>query len=87
MEERRQYERTPTSIKVQIHHPAFGTILGYARDISDGGAQVLVENQVAPPVGTEVQVLFNKITGPVNQEPVGMKVMHSNKNVLGLMFV
>lgn len=87
MEERRQFERAPTSIKVQIHHPALGTVSGFARDISDGGAQVLVENQVVPPVGTVVKVQFNKLTGPVNEKPVDMKVMYCNKNVLGLMFV
>ena len=72
---------------MQIQHPAFGTIVGFARDISDGGAQVSIENQYCPPVGTVVNVQFKKMVGPVNDEPVEMKVMHAQKNTIGLMFV
>ncbi|WNO09812.1 PilZ domain-containing protein [Teredinibacter sp. KSP-S5-2] len=87
MQERRKFERTPTSIRVEIRHPAFGTIIGFTRDISDGGAQVSIDNHPSPPVGTLVDVQFKKIAGPVNEEPVAMKVMHSTKNTVGLMFV
>lgn len=87
MHERRKFDRTPTSIRVEMKHPAFGTIIGFAHDISDGGAQVAVENHSIPPIGTVVDVQFRKIAGPVNQDPVSMKVMHSTKNVIGLMFV
>lgn len=87
MQERRKFERTPTAIRVEIRHPAFGTIIGFTRDISDGGAQVSIENHPSPPVGTLVDVQFKKIAGPVNEEPVAMKVMHSTKNTVGLMFV
>lgn len=87
MDERRRYERTATSIRVEITHPAFGTIVGFTRDISDGGAQVSIERHPAPPVGTEVKVRFKKIVGRINEEPVTMKVVHSNRNTVGLMFV
>ncbi len=87
MEERRRFERTPSAFRVEMRHPAFGTIVGFARDISDGGAQVTIENHPTPPVGTVVQVLFKKMVGPVNEEPVSMRVMHAGKNSLGLMFV
>lgn len=87
MEERRRYERTTTAIRVEISHPSFGTIIGFTRDISDGGAQVSVENHQTPPVGTIVDVLFRKMVGPVNAEPVAMRVMHSHRNLVGLMFV
>jgi len=86
VEERRRYERTITSIRVELHHPSFGTIIGFTRDISDGGAQVVVENAQLPPVGTLVHVLFKKIIGPVNTDPVAMRVMHTHRNTLGLMF-
>ena len=86
MEERRRYERTITSIRVELSHPSFGTIVGFTRDISDGGAQVIVENGPLPPVGTVVSVLFKKIIGPVNDKPVTMRVMHCHRNTLGLMF-
>lgn len=87
MKERRSYERTSTSFRVEITHPSFGTIVGFARDVSDGGAQVQLENQVFPPIGTEVTVRFRKNAGAVNVEPVHMKVMYQMKNTIGLMFV
>lgn len=87
MEERRKFERTPTALRVEMQHPAFGTIIGFAKDISDGGAQVSIENPPIPPVGTVVQVLFKKIVGPINEEPVSMRVMHASRNSVGLMFV
>jgi hypothetical protein len=85
-DERRKYERKPTSIRVEMRHSAFGTIVGYAKDISDGGAQVLIERQAMPPVGTVVKVQFKKMVSTINQEPVSMRVMHTHKNTIGLMF-
>jgi hypothetical protein len=87
MNERRKYERTSTSIRVEMTHPSFGTIVGFARDISDGGAQVTVESHQCPPVGTVVDVRFKKMVGTINEEPVAMRVMHNFRNVVGLMFM
>lgn len=87
MEERRRYQRTASAFRVEISHPSFGTIIGFTMDISDGGAQVSIENHPTPPVGTVVNVVFKKNVGPVNAEPVPMKVMHSHRNIIGLMFV
>jgi len=87
VEERRRFERTATAIRAEITHPAFGTVVGYTRDISDGGAQVTIEQHPLPPVGTVVSVMFHKAIGPINQEPVNMRVMHANRGVVGLMFV
>ena len=87
MQERRQFERKSSSIRVEIRHPAFGVIVGAATDISDGGARVTIENTVIPPVGTQVNVQFKKIVGHINQEPVAMEVMHCSKNMVGLMFL
>jgi hypothetical protein len=66
MEDRRLYERTQTSFKVVLTHPSIGTIMGTARDISDGGAQVVIDNHALPPVGTVLNVLFKKAVGQVN---------------------
>jgi hypothetical protein len=85
--ERRMFERTSTSVRVEMTHPSFGTIIGFAKDISDGGALVQIENQVCPPVGTEVAVKFRKAIGAINAEPVQMKVVHQMRNTIGLMFV
>ncbi|GLS26364.1 PilZ domain-containing protein [Marinibactrum halimedae] len=86
MDERRRFDRRPTSIRVEMTHAAFGTIVGYSRDISDGGASVLLETEVKPPVGTVVNVIFRKVAGVVNEQPVPMTVRHQNKNIIGLMF-
>jgi len=86
MIERRIHERTSASIRVEMRHPTFGTIVGFTQDISDGGARVLVENQPRPPVGTEVMVTFRKMVGAINDEPVKMRVMHQLRNTVGLMF-
>jgi hypothetical protein len=85
--ERRMFERTSASVRVEMSHPSFGTIVGFTKDISDGGALVQIENQPNPPVGTEVMVKFRKAIGPINLEPVKMKVVHQLRNTIGLMFV
>ena len=87
MIERRLFERTTTSVRVEMSNPSFGTIVGFAKDISDGGALVQIENQVSPPLGTEVMVKFRKSIGAINVEPVKMKVVHQMRNTIGLMFV
>ncbi len=84
--ERRRSERKSTSIRVEIMHPSIGTIIGSTQDISDGGASVQIENHPIPPEGTEVKVRFVKMVGAVNEEPVNMKVMHVQRNTIGLMF-
>lgn len=84
--ERRKFARQSTSIRVEVMHPTFGTLVGYTRDISDGGAAVQLDTDVLPPVGTKVQVVFHKIGGAVNAAPVTMRVMHHNRNLVGLMF-
>ena len=86
MIERRMFERTSTSVRVEMSHPGFGTIVGFTKDISDGGALVQIENQPNPPLGTEVMVRFKKAVGPINVEPVRMKVVHQLRNTVGLMF-
>ncbi|MCW8194315.1 PilZ domain-containing protein [Proteobacteria bacterium 005FR1] len=86
MDERRRFERRSTTIRVEIAHPAFGTIVGFTQDISDGGASVAIENQPCPPVGTVVSVRFRKMVGAINEEPVNMRVVHHQRNVIGLMF-
>jgi c-di-GMP-binding flagellar brake protein YcgR len=87
IDERRRFERKAAAIRVEISHPAIGTMIGSTQDISDGGASVQLDGQVMPPVGTQVNVRFIKVAaGAVNQEPVVMNVMYQQRNTLGLMF-
>lgn len=87
MEERRRFTRTSAAIRVELTNPAFGTLVGSTRDLSDGGAQVQIDNELIPPIGTLVEVVFKRIVGTVNENPVTMRVMHTHKNLVGLMFV
>ncbi len=87
MEERRRFERKSSQIRVEMRHPSFGTIVGSATDISDGGARVTIDHAIAPPAGTQVSVQFKKMIGHINEEPVMMKIVHSSKSSLGLMFL
>jgi len=87
MIERRKHERASRSIRVEMTHPAFGTLIGYTMDISDGGAQVQVERQPLPPLGTEMAVSFRKVAGPINTEPVAMRIVHQFRNTIGLAFI
>ena len=86
IDERRRFERKAAAIRVEISHPAIGTMIGSTQDISDGGASVQLDGQTMPPVGTLVNVRFIKVAGAVNQEPVIMNVMYQHRNTLGLMF-
>jgi hypothetical protein len=86
LEDRRRFERKSTTIRVEITHRAFGTVVGFTQDISDGGASVVVENQPNPPVGTVVSVRFKRMVGAINEEPVLMRVVHQHRNVIGLTF-
>jgi c-di-GMP-binding flagellar brake protein YcgR len=86
MDERRRFERRPTSIRVEISHTAFGKIIGYTQDISDGGASVRLESEMRPPKGTEVEVVFKKVSGVINEEPAKMTIVHQHRSVIGLMF-
>lgn len=87
VQERRRSERTSAAIRVEMTHPSIGSIVGFTMDISDGGAQVSIDNHHVPPIGTVLDVIFKKMVGQVNVDPVPMRVMHSHRNVVGLMFV
>lgn len=86
VDDRRRFERKAAAIRVEMTHPAIGTMIGSTQDISDGGASVSIDSQSVPPVGTEVYVRFIKVAGAVNEEPVKMRVMYQERNTIGLMF-
>lgn len=87
MNDRRLYERTSATIRVEMTNPNFGVIVGFTQNISDGGALVEIENQPTPPVGTEVLVKFKKAAGPINLEAVRMRVVRQMRNTIGLSFI
>lgn len=85
-QDRRHSERKSTNIRVEMTHPALGTIVGSTRDFSDGGASVKIDSHSILPEGTEVSVRFIKVVGVVNDQPALMTVVYRNKGQVGLKF-
>jgi hypothetical protein len=84
--EHRQFERTACSFQVVMRHPSIGILHGSARDVSEGGVFVQLQNVILPPVGTVMSVTIKRHTGTINNEPVSMRVVHHNGGGLGLSF-
>jgi len=87
MPELRRHIRVPSQALVEMQHPVLGRIEVKARDLSDGGIFVLMGNIPAPPLGTELMVRIKRYTGPINQEPIRMRVVHQQTGGVGLMFM
>jgi hypothetical protein len=87
MEEHRHFDRTHSDAIVEMRHPTFGVLEVRARNLSAGGIFVLLgAAQPVPPVGTVLQVRIKRHTGPLNAEPVPMRVVHHQPGGLGLAF-
>ncbi len=85
---RRHYLRTASDAIVEMSHPSIGAMTVRARDLSEGGVSVDMGNQIAPPLGTEVDVIIKRHTGAINNEPVKMRVVHlQNDGSMGLVFI
>lgn len=84
--ELRQFERSGCSFQVVMRHASIGILHGSARDISDGGVFVQLQNVILPPVGTVLEVTIKRFTGAINAEPVAMQVVHHNGMGVGLSF-
>jgi hypothetical protein len=82
----RQFDRSACSFQVVMRHASIGILHGSARDISDGGVFVQLQNVILPPVGTVMDVTIKRFTGAVNADPVAMRVMHHNGTGVGLSF-
>lgn len=87
MIDQRRFERSPFSAQVEMTHPSLGMLKVKARDLSDGGLFVQMGSHTPPPVGTVVQVRLGRHTGMINAEPVPMKIVHHQRDGIGLMFV
>lgn len=85
--EQRRHVRTPSGALVEMNHPSFGKIEIKARDLSDGGIFALMGNYQPPPVGITVMVRIKRYTGVINQEPVPMRVVHQQREGVGLAFI
>ena len=84
--ERRRHKRKPLQATVMLRHPALGEMKTRAIDMSDGGIFVDTGCQLGPPVGAVVQVMIKRLSGPVNEYPIAMRVIHRRDSGLGLKF-
>lgn len=87
MQEHRRFDRSHSEAIVELSHPTLGVIEVRARNLSAGGIFVLTGTHPAPPVGTELLVRIKRHTGPINAEPVAMRVVHHQSGGIGLAFV
>lgn len=84
--ERRRHARKPLQATVTLRHPALGELKTRAIDMSDGGIFVDTGCQLGPPIGSVVQVMIKRLSGPVNDSPINMQVVHRRDSGLGLKF-
>lgn len=84
--ERRHHKRKPIQATVILRHPALGELKTRAIDMSDGGLFVDTGCQLGPPVGAVVQVMIKRLSGPLNEHPINMQVIHRRDSGLGLKF-
>ena len=84
--ERRRHKRKPLQATVILRHPALGEMKTRAIDMSDGGLFVDTGCQLGPPVGAVVQVMIKRLSGPLNEYPINMQVIHRRDSGLGLKF-
>jgi c-di-GMP-binding flagellar brake protein YcgR len=54
MSERRDSERIEVPLEVRVEWPDHETMIGITRDVSDGGAFILVVFDPPPPPGTDI---------------------------------
>lgn len=85
MRDRRRYPRTEANLNVRISHPELGAHTTETRDISDGGAYVLLPPGHNFSVGTVVTVQVHD--APQGAPELKMRVMRVDDEGIGLMFL
>lgn len=87
MQEKRQHPRSTLHASATLSHPSFHATVRVI-DISAGGIAVDIGSTPKPPVGTLIDVMIKKATGPINKTPVTMRITHIQANgIMGLAFV
>lgn len=87
MQEKRQHPRITLHASATLSHPSFHVNVKVI-DMSSGGIAVDMNQMQRPPVGTIIDVMIKKATGPINNTPIAMRVAHAQANgVVGLTFV
>lgn len=86
MEELRQCKRHQVPLEVEYSHPATGTLRARARDMSDGGLFLMVDESFQLKVGTEISVrsLGLGADGYERGPDIAMKVVRRNRQGMGL---
>ncbi|MEQ6884799.1 PilZ domain-containing protein [Salicola sp. Rm-C-2C1-2] len=85
MPEQRHYTRTNMSARIMVRHSDIGEQVFTMRDLSDGGIFVVVDNEVFPELGSEVEVQVQGL--PVPAPVRRMQVVRRAEDGFGLAFV
>lgn len=89
MEELRHFKRHLVPLEVEYSHDSTGTLRARARDMSDGGLFVIVDESFQLEVGTEI-IVRSLGLGPDGEErgpDIAMRVVRRNKQGMGLEIV
>ena len=85
MNNQRKHERIAFPAEIKLMHPDFGSVVAQARDMSDGGVFLFLDNPLGLPVGTEVEVQAQDAAG---ESPlVKARVVRIETRGVALMFV
>lgn len=85
--EKRKYPRVASKAILEVHHPAFGSMVLNARNASIGGFFAARGGHDLPPADTIVSVYIRRHTGPINEQPARMRVVHVGKEGMGIEFI
>ncbi|MDA0688300.1 MAG: PilZ domain-containing protein [Proteobacteria bacterium] len=89
MEELRHFKRHLVPLEVEYSHDSTGTLRARARDMSDGGLFVMVDESFQLEVGSEI-IVRSLGLGPDGEErgpDIAMKVVRRNRQGMGLEIV
>ncbi len=81
----RKHLRTKIRAQLKIAHPAFGEAIVSIENLSDGGIFIPACDQAFPEVGEILNVQVQDL--PVDAPVLKAKIVRSNKEGIGLMFV
>lgn len=84
---RRLHSRLALDASIELFHSAFGQMSLRVKNMSDGGVFAYKGQGNLPPVGTELRAIIKRHTGPLNTEPVNMRVIRITADGLALQFI
>lgn len=85
MQDRREYQRIPLTVRIKISHPTFGEKVLSTKNFSEGGLFVIVEPSQLPAMGTIVKGQVQDLTVPA--PIVDMEIVRVERDGVGLQYI